>query len=240
MNKKINIAGISISSFTSIEQAIETEIITPSGIKSGVAIAVNPEKIMIAKKNKQLAELLAKASLKYPDGIGVSYVMSKKSRQYVARIPGCELWEKVMLKSAEQKIPVFLVGASATVLQQTQSKLMVQGVNIVGAINGYFNQTDEAKVIAQIKASGAQIISVALGSPKQELFMFECHKAIPTSFFMGVGGSYDVFTGNVKRAPLGFIKFHCEWLYRLLSQPTRINRQINLIKYILLYLMKKL
>jgi UDP-N-acetyl-D-mannosaminouronate:lipid I N-acetyl-D-mannosaminouronosyltransferase len=240
MNNNVLVGGVEVSAFNSIDDVIDNAILSDTGVIPGVGIAINPEKIMSAMESEELYNLLAKATLKYPDGIGVSYVMNKKLKREVARVPGCELWEQLMKKSVHNNVPVFLVGASENVLQKTKAKLVEQGVNVVGVANGYFQKSDELTLIDKINKSGAKIVSVALGSPKQEYFMFECQKVIPDAYFMGVGGTYDVFTGNVKRAPLLFRRARCEWLYRLLSQPTRIGRQINLLKYIGLYITGKL
>jgi UDP-N-acetyl-D-mannosaminouronate:lipid I N-acetyl-D-mannosaminouronosyltransferase len=240
MNNNVLVGGVEVSAFKSIDDVIDNAILSDAGVIPGVGIAINPEKILSAMESEELYNLLAKATLKYPDGIGVSYVMNKKLKREVARVPGCELWEQLMKKSVQYNVPVFLVGASENVLQKTKAKLVEQGVNVVGVANGYFQKSDELALIDKIHKSGAKIVSVALGSPKQEYFMFECQKVIPDAYFMGVGGTYDVFTGNVKRAPLLFRRARCEWLYRLLSQPTRIGRQINLLKYIGLYLTGKL
>jgi UDP-N-acetyl-D-mannosaminouronate:lipid I N-acetyl-D-mannosaminouronosyltransferase len=240
MNNNVFVGGVEVSAFKSIEDVIDNAILSDAGVIPGVGIAINPEKILSAMESEELFHLLAKATLKYPDGIGVSYVMNKKLKREVARVPGCELWEQLMKKSVRNNVPVFLVGASEIVIQKTKAKLVGQGVNVVGIANGYFQKSDELALIDKIHYSGAKIVSVALGSPKQEYFMFECQKVIPDAYFMGVGGTYDVFTGNVKRAPLLFRRARCEWLYRLLSQPTRIGRQANLLKYVGLYFMGKL
>jgi len=240
MVNEISVGNISVSCFQSIEDVIKHVILNNDKVKPGVAIAINPEKIILSKNNDEMKEVITKATLRYPDGMGVSYVMSKKLGKKVARIPGCELWEQLLLASGKYNVPVFIVGASEAVVLLTYQKLIEQGVNVVGYQNGYFDSSTREKVIHRIKESGAKIVSVALGSPKQEYFMFECRKIVPDAFFMGVGGTYDVFTGNVKRAPSLFIKCKCEWLYRLLSQPTRVGRQLNLLKYIMLYLRGKL
>jgi len=240
MTKDVSVGGISISCFSSIAEVISTRILTEESVNPGVGIAINPEKVITAANNPEIRDVINKATLRYPDGIGVSYVMSKKVGEPVARIPGCELWEHLMLASRKNEVPVFLVGASEKVICNTNQKLSAQGVNIVGYHNGYFNDADNSEIIDKIKDSKAKLITVALGSPRQELFIFECQKVIPEAFYMGVGGTYDVFTGNVKRAPWLFRKAHCEWLFRLLSQPTRLTRQINLFTYIRLYLLGKL
>lgn len=240
MMNNVNIGGIDISAYQSIDDLIDTSILTPQGVKPGVAVAINPEKIMTAKADENVMRILQKATLRYADGIGVSYVMSKRLSSKVARIPGCELWERLMTRSTESNVPVFLLGAKEHTVLATRNKLLQQGVNIVGYRNGYFTDQEQQQVIAEIAASGAQLVSAALGSPRQELFIFECMKTCPNSFFMGVGGTYDVFTNTVKRAPYLFRALHLEWLFRLLGQPSRILRQTSLLKYVYYYFANKL
>ena len=240
MNNEVNIGGVKVKAFDSIKGLIDETIFVNGNIKPNIAIAINPEKIMSARSNLSLMAILNKATLRYADGIGVSYVLSRKLNRKVARIPGCELWEALMYASISSQTPVFLVGASESVNTMTKEKLLSQGVNVVGSVDGYFDKDCPDCLIEEIEQSGAKIITVALGSPTQEQFIFDCKKQIPDAFYMGVGGTYDVFTGNVKRAPKFFRKVRCEWLFRLLSQPTRIRRQLNLVKYIALYLTGKL
>ncbi|ATD08949.1 WecB/TagA/CpsF family glycosyltransferase [Pseudoalteromonas piscicida] len=235
---EITIRGIPVTAFGSIQDLIESAILRESNVVPGVAVAINPEKVMVAERDQETRQVLLDATLRYADGIGVSYVMSKKSNAKVARIPGCELWTQLMISAASLNTPVYLLGASATVIELTKTKLQGLGVNVVGARDGYFEDREE--VIAEIKDSGAQIITVALGSPKQEKFIFECRKQVPNAFYMGVGGTYDVYTGNVKRAPKLWIKLHLEWLYRLLSQPSRLFRQGKLLKFVYYYLVGKI
>ncbi|MGL5783396.1 MAG: WecB/TagA/CpsF family glycosyltransferase, partial [Plesiomonas shigelloides] len=130
-------------------------------------------------------------------------------------------------------LPVFLVGGRQDVLSEVEDKLRQQWqVNIVGSQNGYFTAEQTPDLFEQIRASGAKLVTVAMGSPKQELFMRDCRQVYPDALYMGVGGTYDVFTGHVLRAPAVWRKFGLEWLYRLLSQPTRWRRQLKLLKYV--------
>lgn len=128
---------------------------------------------------------------------------------------------------------VFLVGGKPEVLAQTEAKLRNQwNVNIVGSQDGYFKPEQRQALFERIHASGAQIVTVAMGSPKQEIFMRDCRLVHPDALYMGVGGTYDVFTGHVKRAPKIWQTLGLEWLYRLLSQPSRIKRQLRLLRYL--------
>lgn len=203
------------------------------------AVAINPEKIISAMENPKLQAILQNNEIAYPDGVGVVKLLEKKLGKKVVRIPGCELWEALMKAAGEKNIPVFIIGASNIVLNNTVNKLKQQySTPVVGCSDGYF--TDEKQLIADIKQSGAKIVTVAMGTPRQELFINKCKEAKIPAFFMGVGGTYDVYTGNVNRAPKLFCDLNLEWLYRLLSQPTRIKRQLNLVKFLWLALTNKL
>jgi UDP-N-acetyl-D-mannosaminouronate:lipid I N-acetyl-D-mannosaminouronosyltransferase len=209
-------------------------IVRPDGsVYAGSAIAINPEKVLTAMRSPQIADVIAAADIRYADGIGVVKVMRKRLKMTVQRIPGCELWQQLMQRAATYQVPVFIVGAKPDINQRTAAKLRQQQVNLVGAVDGYF--TDEAQLIAQIKHSGARIVSVAMGSPKQELLIQRIRAQHPECFYMGVGGTYDVFTGNVKRAPALWCRLNLEWAYRLLSQPSRIGRQLGLLRYVWWY-----
>jgi len=233
------VAGIPIEPFTSINDAVSHVIRDDGTVLAGSAIATNPEKIVSAIKSDSVRATLMKATFRYADGIGVVVTLSRKLKKRIQRIPGCELWEALMEKCGQTKTSVFLVGASAHVLQETQEKLKKQyGVEICGAHDGYFQ--DQQAVINDIVAARPKVVTVALGSPKQEYFIANCQQAHPDAFYMGVGGTYDVYTDNVKRAPKFFRKLNLEWFYRLAAQPTRLKRQVNLLNYLFLEFFRKI
>ena len=138
-----------------------------------------------------------------------------------------------MERAGQEGTPVFLVGGKPQVLNETAAKLRQQWqVNIVGEQDGYFTPESQQALFGRIRDSGARIVTVAMGSPRQEVFMRDCRLVHPDALYMGVGGTYDVFTGHVKRAPQLWQRLGLEWLYRLLSQPSRITRQLRLLRYL--------
>lgn len=205
--------------------------------KAGTLIAINAEKVMTAENDAALNELLGQADYLYADGISIVRAIRRKYPQAeVSRIAGADLWEALMEKAGEEGTPVFLVGGKPEILEQTENKLCSQwNVNIVGSQDGYFAAQDRDALFERIRASGAKIVTVAMGSPKQEIFMRDCRKVLPDALYMGVGGTYDVFTGHVKRAPKVWQNLGLEWLYRLLAQPSRIKRQFKLLKFLSYY-----
>lgn len=203
-------------------------------LKQGTLVAINAEKVLTAEDNPEVRTLIEAAEYKYADGISVVRSVRKKfPNAQVSRVAGADLWEALMARAGEEGTPVFLVGGKPEVLAQTQAKLRAQWkVNIVGSQDGYFTPEQRSALFEQIHASGAKIVTVAMGSPKQEIFMRDCRQVHPHALYMGVGGTYDVFTGHVKRAPKVWQNLGLEWLYRLLSQPSRITRQFRLLRYL--------
>lgn len=228
--ERVKIGPVEVGVYLDQQQLLETIVNEQGQVFAGSAIAINPEKVMAARQDRNVSKMLHRAEIRYADGIGVVAVMRFRLKRRIERIPGCELWQALMLRCARFQLPVYLVGAQPQVLAHTKQKLLQQQVPVVGATDGYFR--DEQQVIDAIRQSKAQVISVAMGSPKQEQFIERCKQQLPTCFFMGVGGSYDVFTGHVKRAPALWCSLHLEWAYRLFSQPSRLSRQGKLFHYL--------
>ncbi|WP_034918619.1 lipopolysaccharide N-acetylmannosaminouronosyltransferase [Erwinia sp. 9145] len=205
----------------------------PDGLKTGTLVAINAEKVLTVESQPEIRQLIDAAEYKYADGISIVRSIRKKYPQAkVSRIAGADLWEALMARAGREGTPVFLIGGKAAILQETVDKLRRQwNVNIVGAQNGYFEQADRDALFARVAASGARFVTVAMGSPRQEVLMRDCKAVYPQALYMGVGGTYDVFTGHVKRAPEIWQRLGLEWLYRLIVQPSRIRRQLKLLKY---------
>ncbi|WP_253380406.1 lipopolysaccharide N-acetylmannosaminouronosyltransferase [unidentified bacterial endosymbiont] len=203
-------------------------------ITSGTLVAINAEKMLAIEENAEVKSLIDAAEFKYADGISVVRSVRKKyPGANVSRVAGADLWEQLMARAGQEGTPVFLIGGKPEVLAQTVQKLQRQwNVKIVGSQDGYFNADDRQALFERVRDSGAKIVTVAMGSPRQEILMQDCRLVCPSALYMGVGGTYDVFTGHVKRAPKVWQNLGLEWLYRLLSQPTRIKRQIRLLRYL--------
>lgn len=193
-----------------------------------ILVAVNAEKILHATKQSRA---IINRNLGYPDGAGAVWALKKKGLD-AAKIPGCELWLDIVSHYYKTKT-FYLVGGKQEVINQTVKQLEsdFEGVNIVNYRNGYIKSDQEKQdLISDIVSKKPDVIFVAMGSPKQELLMEEIQKQ-HSAVYQGLGGSFDVYTGNVKRAPQWWVKNNLEWAYRLLSQPSRIKRQIHLVRF---------
>jgi len=228
-----SIRGINLCGFNDMDHFINYLFDGPQ-LKTGSLVAINAEKVLTMESQPAIAELIGQAKYKYADGISiVRSIRRKYPEAKVSRIAGADLWEGLMQRAGQEGTPVFLIGGKPEILEQTKAKLRAQwNVNIVGSQDGYFTPQQRDSLFEQVKASQAAIVTVAMGSPKQEILMRDCQLVHPQALYMGIGGTYDVFTGHVKRAPKIWQKLGLEWLYRLIRQPSRLGRQLNLLKYL--------
>ena len=193
-------------------------------------LAVNPEKVIRAQQDSELLAQLRSADLLIPDGIGIVFAVRILGLGHAERIPGSELMPKLCERAVLKDYAIFLYGGSEEVNRQTTLVLRERypGIRIVGAQHGYVNEENMPAVVARINECQPDILFVALGSPKQERWMTRYLPSLKIKVCQGVGGTFDVIAGRVKRAPLTFRTLHLEWFYRLLSQPSRIFRQTAL------------
>lgn len=205
--------------------------------EKSILIALNAEKIL--NSNNETIKIINE-NIGYPDGIGAVWALKKKGINDAIKIAGCELWlDIIKLKQKDKKF--YIIGGKQDIIEKTVEKLKNEypQINIVNYRNGYLKT--EKEVIAledDILLKKPDVIFVAMGSPKQELLMYRLKKIYP-AVYQGLGGSFDVYTNKIKRAPEWWIKNNLEWAFRLVKQPKRILRQIVLIKFMIyLYLNK--
>jgi UDP-N-acetyl-D-mannosaminouronate:lipid I N-acetyl-D-mannosaminouronosyltransferase len=197
-----------------------------------ILIAVNAEKILHSSQEMQD---IINNNIGYPDGIGAVWALNKKGIKDVVKIPGCELWLDIIKKYSNEK-SFYFVGGTQEVIQDTIKKLKMNfpSINIKGYRNGYIKTIKEKDELKNdIVDKKPDFVFVAMGSPKQEQLMQEMIK-LHTAVYQGLGGSFDVYTGHVERAPKWWINNNLEWAYRLVKQPSRIKRQLPLFKFYLL------
>jgi len=201
-----------------------------------ILVAVNAEKIL--NNNEKLHKIINE-NIAYSDGVGAVMAIKQKGLKTV-KIPGAEFWLDI-IKKFEQEKSFYLVGSTSEVINQTVEKLKQDfpSIKIVGFRDGFLRSSDKEQLKNDLKEKQPDVVFVAQGSPKQEYLMDELLREYP-ALYMGLGGSFDVYCGEKKRAPSLFIKYKLEWFYRLLNEPTRIGRQSVLVKFIFLLIMKKI
>ena len=205
--------------FESYGQAVAcAERAVDSGSKS-FWVAINPEKLCQAEKDKRLAEVLRQADVGLCDGIGIVIASKLLCRTAIPRCTGCDLFFRLIALAADRGWGVFLLGASDESNTKACAELTARypGLRIVGRRDGYFE--DSAEVIRQINAAAPDFLFVAMGSPRQELWLAEHRDAINARFLMGVGGSFDVASGQTRRAPRILQRIGAEYLFQVVFRP---------------------
>lgn len=213
----VKLLGLNVDSFT-FEEAIEY-----AKTISGQVVTINPEMINNAMQNPEFAEIINNAELVIPDGIGVQIGL-KILGYNVRRIAGIEFSRRMIEECAKSEQSVALVGAKPEIVQKAKENLEheIQGLYVTYAHDGYFKDDDE--ILNELKIRQPRLVLCALGSPKQEEFILKAKKLLPDALFVGVGGSFDVWSGVVERAPEIYQKLGLEWLYRTVKEPKRFKR----------------
>ena len=211
--------------FTSAEELISYVSGHPA-----ILVAINAEKILHATDE---LKAIYNRNLGYSDGAGAVLALKKKGHQNACKIAGCELWLKIIERYSREK-SFYLVGGKPEVIEETIQKLRKDfpRINIVGYRDGYLKGNDDETLIADIAEKKPDVVFVAMGSPKQELLMERMQRVHPEAIYQGLGGSFDVYTGRVERAPEWWIRHNLEFAYRLIKQPSRIKRQIHLVRFL--------
>jgi exopolysaccharide biosynthesis WecB/TagA/CpsF family protein len=228
----------------------------PTG-RMAIAISFNPELVMRAQDDPAVAAVLRAADLSYPDGVGAAWAAGRRGarqatsrrrsnapgttsagREPVARtaperVAGIDLAERVLELAAERSLLVYFLGGAEGVAEEAARRQVKRfpGLQIVGTRHGYFTTSEEAQVVKAIRQSKAHILLVAMGAPRQELFLHQHRNDLGVPVGLGVGGSFDVWAGRVKRSPGWMRRAKVEWLYRLVSDPRRIRRQLALPRF---------
>ena len=219
--KKTCLFGLPIN-ITSMEEAIETLL---NAKKPMQVVTINPEMVDKAQENNEIADLIKNADVVVPDGIGVVMALRLVGIK-TNRIPGIELSHNLLKIAEERNLKAAMIGADEDTIQTAKNELLKEfpNLNIAYLRNGYFNNCEEEEILKELENIQPDILLAGLGFPKQEQFIANFKKLSKCSIMIGVGGSFDVWSKKVKRAPMIFQKLNLEWFYRLLCQPSRFNR----------------
>ncbi|PIL44768.1 glycosyltransferase [Massilia eurypsychrophila] len=227
MAERITMMGCQIDNLS-----MEDTLATIEGfIRSGLPhqhVVVNVDKLVKASRDEQLRRIINECALINADGMPVVWASRLLGKPLKERVAGVDLFEALMARAAGKGWRVFLLGAREDVVQAVRETYLRKypQLAIAGVRNGYWNgEQEEAAVVEQIRASGADLLFVAISSPKKEQFLGRYQAAMKIPFAMGVGGTFDVAIGKVKRAPRWMQKAGLEWFFRFLQEPRRMFRR---------------
>jgi N-acetylglucosaminyldiphosphoundecaprenol N-acetyl-beta-D-mannosaminyltransferase len=204
-------------------------------------VFVNAAKVVKYSKDEKLRRVMDRATLLLADGMPVVWASKLGHKPLAERVAGIDLMEKMIAVSAERGYKVFLLGATEEVIQKTVDVLRSRfpALNIVGYRNGYFTSKDEPGIIADINASGADLLLLGMGTPQKEFWADLNLPKLNVAICQGAGGSFDVVAGKTKRAPFWMQTCGLEWLYRLFQEPGRMWRRYLYTNAVFVYLLAR-
>lgn len=202
--------------FSSFEKFVAEE-------KSFQIITINPEMITNAQSDEEFKNIINESDMNIPDGVGVTLALKLLGINQ-ERIPGIDFSARVLEYCAKNGLKVALVGAKKEIITQAcdNFKEKYQGLDVVFCHDGYFS--DDAEIVMGLQKTEPRVLLLGVGSPRQEKLIYNYKKILKNCIMIGVGGSFDVYSGVTKRAPMFFQKTSLEWFYRLITQPSRFSR----------------
>jgi len=242
MANKTNVLGVNIDVIT-MECAVETvlDFFEENSVKT--IYTVGPEIAMYARKDAAYAEMLNAGDLVTPDGVGVVYASKLNKTKLTQRVGGCDLCTQLFIKMAELGKKAYFLGGAPGIAEKAKTNVECDfpGLKIVGVNDGFFYDEKgniivekEKLIIENINQLQPDLLLVGTGAPKQERWISANKNKLNCRVVIGVGGSLDIYAGNVKRASKFWVKLNLEWLYRLLSEPRkRLKRQLKLPLFVL-------
>ncbi len=233
MAQKVNILGVKVDKVT-VDEA--SDIIMNHINTSDKCMSVftpNSEIIMMGYRDAQFCAILNESELLTADGIGVVYASRIVKNPISERAPGYDIACSLLGKMAKEGKSVYLFGSKPGVAEEAGKNITQKypGIRIAGYSDGYFDDKKEKTIIDNINRCAPDVLFVCLGAPKQERWISLHKQELKAKAALGIGGSLDVFAGTVKRAPEFYTKHGIEWLYRLMKQPSRFVRMMDLPRF---------
>lgn len=240
LHNKASILNIQVNCVTMDEALQVAETFIAENTPHLIATA-NAEMVMKAQEDRELAQILNEADLVVPDGAGVVWAARHKGHVMPERVAGYDLTQHLLARAAKKGYRVYLFGSGPEIVARAkqQAEKRFPGVNIVGMRDGYFDSQQEKAIIHDIQSLSPHILLAALGVPKQEKWLAKYLQELKVPLSIGVGGTFDVMAGQVRRAPVWMQKGNLEWLFRLILQPQRIGRMMSLPYFVLKILLDK-
>lgn len=229
---KVSIFGVPISKL-GFGETVAWLISAVESRKPHQVITANPIMVMTALHDASYMKLMREAELVVPDGAGVVWAAGYVGNPVRERVPGIEIMQELLKAAEERGWRVYLLGASPEVIQATADKIMQQHpqLKLAGVRDGFFGAEEDEAVIRQIRQAEPDLLFVGRSADKQEPWIAAHKEELGVPVMMGVGGSFDVLSGKLKRAPKLFRQLRLEWFYRLLQEPYRYKRMLVLPKF---------
>ena len=240
--RRFSILNTYVNALTLDETIKEVEKIIGRGVPTQ-HVVVNASKVNLMEADNELAKIVNDCPLINADGASIVWAAKKLGVPLTERVTGIDLFQELVKLSAEKGYKIYLFGAKEEVVAKVKAifEERYSGIRIVGYRNGYFTEADEPQIVADMAASGADMMFVAFSSPKKEYWVHKYLDQVGIPFVMGVGGSFDVVAGVTDRAPKWMQDHGLEWFYRFVQEPGRLWKRyiVGNAKFVLLTLKYK-
>lgn len=235
------ILGVPFANITP-EEAVDRGVSYLNNNGKSMIFTPNPEMVMEARKDREFMEVLNSSTMNIPDGIGIIYGSKFTSNPIKYRVAGCDLIQELFDRMKDMDKTAYFFGSAPGVADEAKKAMEAKykGLKIAGTANGYFDKEREKEIIAEINELKPDLLLVGIGFPRQEKWIYNHIRELNIKLAIGVGGSLDVLSGSVKRAPDFFINHNLEWFYRLITQPSRFVRMLQLPLFMLVVIRNKL
>ena len=232
MAQKVKILETKIDCLTQ-KEVVEEIALLISSKEPHYIVTANAEIAYMAWQDSEMQQVVNNASIVTADGSGVIWAANELGTPLKERVTGIDLVYAICEEAAKQDWKIYLLGAAEGVAAEAAKRLMDRyHCDIIGTYNGFLKDPAvNQAVLDELSAKKPQIVLVAMGAPRQEYWITEHMHKLPSAVYMGIGGSLDVISGNLKRAPLWMQKLSLEWLYRVIKQPSRFKRVLALPKF---------
>ena len=240
MSSRVEIMGCFIDNLSMEETLQKIDGLIQSG-KPHQHVVINVDKLVKASKDPQLRTIINECALINVDGMPVVWASRLLGKPLKERVAGIDLFAALMARAAEQGWRVFFLGAREEVVRGVKAlyESRLPGLKVVGYRNGYWKPEDESEVVTLIADSRPDLLFVAISSPKKEQFLGRYQAEMKIPFAMGVGGTFDVVAGKVKRAPVWMQQGGLEWFYRFLQEPKKMFRRYFIDDMVFFWLLLK-
>ncbi len=230
---RIDVLGVKFDN-VNMQEAVDRCKEFLKGDKGNLIVTPNPEIVMRAKDDEEFKSIINNASLVIPDGIGIIKAGNILGTPLKERVAGYDLICNLLEEGKNGDFSFYFLGSKPGIAEIAKQKMEERypNIRVLGAHDGYFKPEEEGTVVEEIRKLKPDVLLAGLGAPKQEKFI---NKYLNDGIFkigIGCGGSLDVLSGTVKRAPKLFIKMHMEWAWRLIKQPSRIGRMMVLPRFL--------
>ncbi len=204
-------------------------------------VVINAAKVVNANRDKELKDSIVQCDIINADGMSIVWALKLLNKPIPERVAGIDLMENLVALAAQKHYKVYFLGAKEEVVKSVVEKYEAKyGTSIIaGYRNGYFGKEEEQEIASDIGRTGADILFVAMTSPKKEIFLNTYKQVIKVPFIMGVGGSFDVISGLVKRAPVWMQRNGLEWFYRVIQEPGRMWKRYLTTNTVFIYMVLK-